>query len=292
MRTSSALLPLTTLCFGLFATLTVLAQGTVSQVADLNSGSNGFLSGGIGDFDNATFFDGKTLFTMRTPELGNELWVSDGTAIGTRLFADVCPGQCSGFGDFPTTEFYIEGANLYFPANDGVHGRELWRLAAGAKSPVLLADINPGATSSSPSQLIRASFVVAATVVNRTYFAASRDDIGRDGVSPTATLELDVRAGALSSSPFRIQTCANSQVCFIAQKDLNESDVKFLTYASTTAVPTGVTGIGDFPAAGTGTRASDLVTLGPNTFYQLRVGSAPGELRVVGSNVATSTLVH
>ncbi len=279
------------LCLG--STNNAQAQGTVTQVADLNTGSNGFLAGGINESQRAVFFDGKTFFTMHTPELGAELWVTDGAALGTRLFADVCPGQCGGL-DF-IVEFYVEGSNLYFAADDGVHGSELWRLAAGATAPVMIADINPGAVGSFPFQLVRASFVVGATVVNRTYFSAVREDIGRelwrltDGASPSVALELDVRAGALSSEPRRIQTCANSQICFIAVKGSNESDIKFLTYTSTTAVPTGVSGIGDFPASNV--RTDDLRTLGPNTFFRIRVGTAASELRVFGSSAATSSLL-
>ena len=293
MNTFSSFLRLASFCLGLCASTLGFTQGTVTQVADLNTGSNGFLAGGVSDFDKATFFDGKTFFTMRTAESGTELWVTDGTAPNTRLFADICPGQCGGMNTF-AIEFYIEGNNMYFAADDGVHGRELWRLAAGTASPVLLADLNPGSNGSNPSQFRRAAFVVNGSVVNRTYFSALRDDIGRelwrlnDAASPSVALELDVRAGTLSSDPSRIQTCANSQICFIAQKD-GQSDVKFLTYTSATAVPTGVSTIGDFPTSNVST--SDLLTLGSNTFYRIRVGTAAFELRVFGSSAATSTLL-
>ena len=291
--TTASFLRLATFCLGLCASMLGFTQGAVTQVADLNTGNNGFLAGGVSDFDKAIFFDGKTFFTMRTAESGTELWVTDGTAPNTRLFADICPGQCGGLNTF-AIEFYIEGNNMYFAADDGVHGRELWRLAAGATSPVLLADLNPGANGSSPSQFRRAAFVVNGSAVNRTYFNALRDDIGRelwrlnDAASPSAALELDIRPGVLSSNPSRIQTCANSQICFIAQKD-GQSDVKFLTYTSATAVPTGVSTIGDFPTSSVTT--SDLLSLGPNTFYRIRVGTAASELRVFGSSAATSTLL-
>ncbi len=293
MNTFSSFLRFATFCLGLCASTLGFAQGSVTRVADLNTGSNGFLAGGVSDFDKATFFDGKTFFTMRTAESGTELWVTDGTAPNTRLFADICPGQCGGMNTF-AIEFYIEGNNMYFAADDGVHGRELWRLAAGASSPVLLADLNPGANGSSPSQFRRAAFVVNGSAVNRTYFNALRDDIGRelwrliDGAAPSAALELDIRAGVLSSDPIRMQTCANSQICFIAKKD-GQSDVRFLTYTSATAVPTGVSTIGDFPTSNVTT--SDLLTLGSNTFYQIRVGTAAAQLRVFGSSAATSILL-
>ena len=292
MNTFSSFLRLASICLASCASSAAFAQGTVTQVADLNTGSNGFLAGGISDFDKATFFDGKTFFTMRTAESGTELWVTDGTAPNTLLFADICPGRCDGLSF--STEFYIEGSHLYFAADDGVHGRELWRLAAGASSPTLVADLNPGVNGSSPGQFVRANFIINGSVINRTFFNAFRDDIGDElwrlnaGASPSATLELDVRPGVASSQPRRIQNCANSQICFIAQTD-GRSDVKFLTYTNATAVPTGVTTIGDFPTGNVTT--SDLLTLGPNTFYRIRVGTATSELRMFASSAATSTLL-
>ncbi|MFL6193236.1 MAG: ELWxxDGT repeat protein, partial [Thermoanaerobaculia bacterium] len=54
---------------------------------------------------------------------GVELWKTDGTAAGTVLLKDVCPGSCSGR---PHGMKVLSGL-LLFSAYDGVHGWELWR---------------------------------------------------------------------------------------------------------------------------------------------------------------------
>jgi ELWxxDGT repeat protein len=54
---------------------------------------------------------------------GNELWISDGTAMGTRMLKDIWPGNG---GSSPDAGF-VAGGVLYFSADDGVSGRELWR---------------------------------------------------------------------------------------------------------------------------------------------------------------------
>ncbi len=281
-------------CVDLSFAVQVQAQGSVFQVADLNTGANGLASGGIGEFDRATGFDGKTFFTMQTQDSGKELWVSDGTALGTRLFSDICPGRCSGMSGFPAPEFYVEGNNMYFQANDGVHGFELWRLAAGSTAPTFVADLNPGVNGSGPAGFVRENFLINATVVNRTYFSATRDDIGRElwrlnnGTAPTATLELDVRPGASSSSPRRIQSCATSQICFIANSEFNGDDIKLLNYASATAVPTGFSVIGDFPTGQV--FVNDLLTLASTTYFYVRtLTSSTEQLRVFGNSAASST---
>ena len=53
-----------------------------------------------------------------------KLWASDGTAAGTRLVADINPGDSwTAPGGFTPV-----GDTLYFVADDGVHGDELWAL--------------------------------------------------------------------------------------------------------------------------------------------------------------------
>ncbi|XXF81421.1 hypothetical protein P2318_17195 [Myxococcaceae bacterium GXIMD 01537] len=42
-------------------------------------------------------FHGKLLFAVDTPEFGRELWISDGTTRGTKLWLDVNPGPATGF---------------------------------------------------------------------------------------------------------------------------------------------------------------------------------------------------
>ena len=148
-------------------------QGTVAQFADLNTGPN-FRTRGSMQAAASVFFDNKTLLRLETPELGAELWITDGTPQNTRLFSDICPGQCSS----SPSQFYIEGSNLYFNADDGRFGPELWRLAAGSNVPTMVSDINPGAKGSVPTEFKRINFRVGTTVVSRTFFAATREQEG------------------------------------------------------------------------------------------------------------------
>ena len=270
------------------------AQGDVSLVADLNSGLNQSSNGGLTRFNAAVFFGGRTLFSMRTPEHGNELWETDGTALGTRLRADLCPGQCDGFDS--ASGFYTEGGSLYFAANDGRHGRELWRLDSGASAPALVLDLNPGAAGSGPGNFTRVNFRINGSLVTRTFFSALRADVGRElwrlsGPS-TATLELDLLPGPASSSPSHIQLCSTGQVCMLARGAAGEADVRLLNYSSPTAAPTGRGGVGGLNVSGTSRSVADLQSLGPNTFVMMFDRDAPDELRVFAASAASSTLLR
>jgi ELWxxDGT repeat protein len=56
-------------------------------------------------------------------DTGRELWQSDGTPGGTKLVADIHPGP----GDSHPAELTPVGRALYFSADDGTRGRELWK---------------------------------------------------------------------------------------------------------------------------------------------------------------------
>ncbi len=101
------------------------SEGT-QLVEDINPGSNNF---GFGSNpSDLTEFNDKLYFSARDNENGSELWVSDGTSEGTQLVEDINPGSNNfGFGSylFDLTEFNDQ---LYFSADDGKNGRELFKL--------------------------------------------------------------------------------------------------------------------------------------------------------------------
>src|SRR6185295_3047231 len=83
---------------------------------------------------------GRTVFFPASDGInGFELWRSDGTAAGTRLVADICPGSCTSF----PRGFAVVGARVFFVADDGFHGSELWRSDGTAAGTVQVKDLIP-----------------------------------------------------------------------------------------------------------------------------------------------------
>ena len=109
---------------------------------------------------------GQALFAGTDAAHGSELWVTDGTAPGTHLLADLMAGTA---GSNPSG-FQRVGSAVYFTAFDGVHGIELWRSDGTAEGTRLVTDIVPGASSSFAT-------IIGATT-DAVYFGATSPDTG------------------------------------------------------------------------------------------------------------------
>ena len=66
--------------------------------------------------------DGILYFAGHTPAAGVELWQTDGTAAGTQMVSDFSPGTYSS----DPLPLAVVNNQLFFYANDGIHGEELW----------------------------------------------------------------------------------------------------------------------------------------------------------------------
>lgn len=169
--------------------------------------------------DNLTAVGSRLFFTAFDEIAGVELWVSDGTPAGTRRVKDINtvpnlpPPFSANQGSYPSSLASV-GSKLLFTADDGVHGRELWRSDGTAAGTVLVKDLNPGLIDSAAGaiQQVRAD--------GWALFAASDGFSGvelwqTDG-TPGRTRRLqDIAPGPSSSNPAAF-VATSSKVYFAA----------------------------------------------------------------------------
>ena len=114
--------------------------------------------------------NGKLYFSAIDEGYGFELWVSDGTASGTQMIKDIAPGSRSSMtSEGYSKTFSVVGDKLFFRANDGVHGNELWVSDGTPSGTKLVKDLNPGATSGGASNIVS---------LNNAIYFKGRDNTG------------------------------------------------------------------------------------------------------------------
>jgi len=163
---------------------------------------------------------------------GRGLWRSDGTAAGTYLVEPV--------GTPPSPPLAQErawatilGGRLYFAADDGEHGIELWSTDGTPGGAVLVRDIAPGEASSRPSWL-----TVAA---GRLYFTATDGSSGvelweSDGTAAGTRRVHDILPGPESSYP-KEMTVSGNRLFFAADDGIHGEEPWVFDLAGGGCVP-------------------------------------------------------
>src|SRR5689334_5427015 len=95
--------------------------------------------------ENAVAVGNVIYFIANDGRHGKELWKSDGTGPGTNMVKDIYPGVGSlDPEDIYPGELTNVNGTLFFVADDGSHGVELWKSDGTNAGTVMVKDIYPG----------------------------------------------------------------------------------------------------------------------------------------------------
>jgi ELWxxDGT repeat protein len=165
---------------------------------------------------------------------------------------------------------------VFFSADDGAHGRELWKSGGTEATTVLVKDINP-AGSSNPANFCNVNGTV--------FFTATTPENGTelwktDGTDLGTVLVADINVGAIGSEPSKLTACGNF-LYFVAKRRTGVLEELKLYNSNGTAAGTKVKDITDTPI----TNPENLVSDGTSLFFSGFSASTGVELcRTWGEN--------
>lgn len=151
----------------------------------------------------------KLYFSATDGINGSELWESDGTFNGTIMIKDIYPGSASGVmitGGGST--FSIYNNKMYFRANDGINGNELWMSDGTSDGTLMVKDIQPGSSSSQVYPL------VTAILNDKLYFGANYFELWETDGTSSGTVNVLNNSSCRVAFPFTQLTVYNNKLYF------------------------------------------------------------------------------
>lgn len=180
------------------------SPASFTRIASFSRFQNPVLLGNAGD---------RMLFAIDDGVHGREPWVTDGTAEGTSLLADITAGPAS-----TTLRSGVSlGDRALFAADDGTFGLEPWVSDGTPAGTHMVADIAPGKASSIQNEI--------GVMKGIAFFAATDTAHGvelwrSDGTAGGTQLAGDLEPGPLSSAPNQL-TAADDTLYFTAETIAN-----------------------------------------------------------------------
>ena len=149
---SSEIIPLTTMGADFYfmadiGTGVYLYKANASSVTQIKQVSDVFATTEDTIYTKPIVWNSKIYFSMNDGNHGYELWVTDGTSVGTEMVKDLQVGSASG----GPHSLFVYNNKLYFAADDGVRGYEIYESDGTEVGTVLKFEILSGAASAYPS---------------------------------------------------------------------------------------------------------------------------------------------
>lgn len=227
------------------------ANGT-TLVKNIYTGSNGSYPNGSSP-SNIYAFGSQVLFTAETA-LGQELWVTDGTSVGTTLVKDI-----NTVSTHSSPRFFTEfNGKVYFSANDGNNGTELWVTNGTAEGTTMVKDIYTGSGSSDVSEL--------SVFKGKLFFEANNAATGYelwswDGTANEPALFKDIHPGSPSGN-INYPIVLGDKLLFAAEDATNGYELW-----SSDGTPTGTTMLKDIYTGSNSGSPEYMVKIGEHVYF-------------------------
>ncbi|MEQ8667930.1 MAG: choice-of-anchor U domain-containing protein [Pirellulales bacterium] len=227
-----------------------------------------------------TVLDGKLFFSADDGTTGRELWMHDPSTAETQQVADI---YTSGYGYGYEEVFGLTplGGQLFFVADDGVTGNELWMHDPSTGTTSLVEDVRSGPSGSNPFPM--------APLDGKLYFSADDGANGRelwvhDPQSGITELVTDLRVGG-GSGPQNL-TAVNGSLYFAANDGVSGSEL--WTYHPSTQL---VSQLSDIYTGAGGSNPQQILAIGQTLYFNAHSATTGQELWAHDLTTGTTSLV-
>jgi ELWxxDGT repeat protein len=220
-----------------------------------------------------TNVNGMLFFSADDGSHGTELWKSNGTSAGTVMVRDVHPGTAASIlpaGPNDGNTLVNVNGTLYFNADDGTHGQELWKSNGANSGTTLVRDLNSGTHYDATKKATVANVgnpVLLTNVNGNLFFSAYDAAHGRElwtsnGASAGTVMVRDTRLNVPGSSPGNL-TNGNGRVFFSADDGVHGAEL--WTSDGTSA---GTVLLRDIHAGTAGASIASLAVVGTKLYFR------------------------
>lgn len=183
------------------------ATNQLWQSDGTTAGTNVFLPAGFSNPKYFKIFNGKLYFTAESNTTGREICFTDGTIAGTSVLKDIYPGTNPSIDSQFDPHFTVFNNKLFFVANDGTTGFELWSTDGTSSGTSLFKNIRETESETNPynqgafKNISLYSLPPFKVVNNKMYFAANSDFTNQYGTTfrlfetdgtPNGTTQIDM----------------------------------------------------------------------------------------------------
>lgn len=235
---------------------------------------------------------GRVYFAASHPSSGRELWRTDGSSAGTTLVADLRPGSLgaepSAFAVVGTGFGTRQASYLWFSADDGTTGHELWRSRGTASTTTRIADLRPGAGSSFPDSIVQVDDTVlrGGWVLFRANDGTGGFELWRSNGSASGTSMTDLAPPIAGSTP-REFVALGDRALFVGDDGIHGSELW-----STDGTAAGTVLVRDIVAGPGGAAPADLVVWNGMVFFSASDATSGRELWRTDGTTAGTVLVR
>ncbi|MEM7202642.1 MAG: ELWxxDGT repeat protein [Planctomycetota bacterium] len=221
----------------------------------------------------------RVLFSADEPGSGREPWITDGTAAGTVLLANLNDNDQTNPSN-PDSMVVLGGIH-YFRADDGVNGTELWRSDGTDAGTSLVFDIHPGPASGLRFRSLRVAG-------DRLFFLGSDPATGTelwcsDGTSAGTRRLRDIAAGSANAQIENLTVVGErlffSAVTAAAGAELWTSD----------GTPAGTVMVADLLPGGASSSPSEFIAYGSKLLFAADDGVTGAEPWITDGTAAGTT---